>query len=223
MQLAVAAADDVPARLAGELGVPRSSVADAPVAGLYSVVHDHEIGYVTADGAYLIKGDMIDLRSGTNLTEATRRADRLQAVATIAPEQMIVFAPTAKATTPHTVTVFMDPDCGYCRKLHSELAQYQQRGIEIRYVAWPRTGPGSSSWKKAEAVWCASDKASALQDALQGKPVPARPLCKSPVAQEYALGVALGVHGTPTMILPTGDMLPGYLPADQLAQRLEQP
>jgi thiol:disulfide interchange protein DsbC len=111
-------------------------------------------------------------------------------------------------------------DCGYCRQLHSEIAQYNKLGIRVRYAAFPRTGPGSPSWKKAEAVWCSKDRKDALTRAKLGQNVSAAQ-CATPVAAEYELGNQIGVNGTPSIFTEKGEMVGGYVPAAQLAQYLD--
>lgn len=205
------------ANLPQVLGVPPSAVTTSPISGLFTVEQHHAFTYVSADGGYEIDGDLIDRQTHRDLTEDARRADRLNAVAIM---DAITFAPATPADAKQVVTVFMDVDCGYCRRFHSELADYNEHGITVRYLAWPRSGPGTASWKKAESVWCAKDRAAALTAATLGQTVSPEN-CANPVAAEYELGVALGVHGTPTMILPDGSLSAGYLPPDQLAAKLE--
>jgi thiol:disulfide interchange protein DsbC len=205
------------AKLPQVLGVPPSAVTPSPISGVVMVERHHAFIYVSADGRYEVDGDLIDRQSHRNLTEDARRADRLNAVTTM---DAITFAPAAPDDVKHVVTVFVDVDCGYCRRLHSEMADYNEHGITVRYLAWPRSGPGTASWKKAESVWCAKDRAAALTAATLGQAVSPEN-CVNAVAAEYELGVALGVHGTPTMILPDGSLSAGYLPPDQLAAKLE--
>jgi thiol:disulfide interchange protein DsbC len=194
-----------------------STMTPSPISGISLVEHNHAFAYVSADGRYQLKGDLIDQQTHRNLTEDARRADRQQAVAGM---DAITFAPTQAADTKYVVTVFSDVDCGYCRQLHSQIADYNARGIAVRYLAWPRSGPGTASWKKAEAVWCAKDRDDAMTAATLGQELPAAS-CTNAVAAEYELGVELGVHGTPTMILPNGSLSAGYLPPPQLVSKLE--
>ena len=129
---------------------------------------------------------------------------------------MIVFAPKV---VKHTVTVFTDIDCPYCRRLHKEVPAMNELGIKVRYLAFPRAGVHSPSFKEAVSVWCAKNPAQALTDAKAGKKVP-EVTCDNPVLQHMALGEQVGVTGTPAMVLEDGRMLPGYIPATRLAQLL---
>jgi thiol:disulfide interchange protein DsbC len=171
------------------------------------------IAYVSEDGRYALVGDLRDLEDRRNITEEHRGKSRLSALKAIKPEQAIEFAPPSPK---HFIYVFTDVDCAYCRKLHKEVGQLNQAGIAVRYLAFPRAGIDSESFKKTESVWCAKDPKTALTDAKAGQDVaPAR--CDNPVKKEYELGLALGVKGTPTIILENGQELGGYMPAERLA------
>jgi len=198
-------------------------VRESSVPGLYEVQQGSLFGYITADGKYLISGDLIDVESGQSLTENRRRGDRVARLKGIGNDQSLIFAPEGGADAAHTVTVFTDIDCGYCRKLHREIDQYNAAGIAIRYLFYPRSGPGSESFRKAEAVWCAADPKEALTQAKLGAPVEGKSDCKNPVMAEYQLGQELGLRGTPMIVLPDGEVVNGYVPVEALAQRLEVP
>ncbi len=199
----------------------REEIRPSAAPGIYEIQQGSLFGYVTADGKYLITGDMINLETGEHLTELRRMSDRLDKLAALDEDRTIMFAPASGADPKRTVTVFTDIDCGYCRKLHREIDDYLARGITIRYLFYPRSGPNTESFRKAEAVWCAKDRKDALTKAKAGAAVPATQ-CANPVAEQYQLGLALGLRGTPMMVLPDGDVINGYVPAETLAQRLDQ-
>jgi thiol:disulfide interchange protein DsbC len=119
------------------------------------------------------------------------------------------------------VTVFTDIDCPYCRKMHSQIAEYNTRGIAVRYAFFPRSGLNTPSFDKAVSVWCSANRREAFTRAKQGQAVPARH-CDNPVAREFQLGLELGIHGTPMIILPNGDIWPGYATPDDLLSILQQ-
>ena len=202
--------------------IKRENINPSPIAGIYEVQRGHLFGYVTADGHYLIQGDLVDVDKGEEITENHRRADRLNAIASLG-DQYIEFAPKPPVQTKYTINVFTDVDCGYCRKLHSEIASYNAQGIAVRYLFFPRTGPNSPSYVKAESVWCSDDRKEALTRAKKGEQLSAGASCPNPVMKEYELGVDLGVRGTPALVLPNGDLFPGYVPAQQLAAMLSAP
>ena len=195
------------------------SVRPTTVPGLYEVVLDGQVFYLSEDGRFAILGSLIDLRSSTDLTEVRRSELRLDAIQKIGDENMVIFAPPGPAK--HTITVFTDIDCGYCRKLHREIEAYNDSGIEVRYMMFPRAGIGSDSYDKAVSVWCSKDRKDALTRAKQGENIASRS-CPNPVKDHYELGQVLGVRGTPSIILENGEMLAGYVPASRLAEMLDR-
>ena len=200
-------------------GVTPDSVAPTAIPGLYEVVLDGQVMYLSADGRFVVQGDIVDLGSRVNLTDDRRSELRGKAIAAVSENNMVVFAP--EGPVKHTVTIFTDIDCGYCRKMHSQMADYNKEGIKIRYLMFPREGIGSESFNKAVAVWCADDRRDALTKAKRGENLE-RKTCDNPVKAEYELGQKLGVRGTPSMILESGEMIPGYVPPTQLAQMLAE-
>ncbi|MEE8428476.1 MAG: DsbC family protein, partial [Gammaproteobacteria bacterium] len=199
-------------------GAVPDAIAPAPVPGLYEVIVGTDLYYMTQDGRYLIQGEVIHVPSKTNVTAPRRNMLRAKAVESIGEENMVIFAPEKVA---HTVTVFTDIDCGYCRKLHSQMASYLAKGIKIRYAFFPRSGPNSPSFKKAVSVWCADDRNEALTEAKKGKD-PVKRQCDNPVLDHYNMGRLVGVRGTPSIILEDGQMVPGYMSAARLEQILSE-
>ncbi|MGB1581964.1 MAG: DsbC family protein [Nevskiales bacterium] len=205
-------------RLSKQLdGINPEDLTPSPIPGLYQVSKGMAIGYVSQDGRYLIEGDLLDLETETNLTEQMRNDNRKTTLAAIPEDKMIIFEPK-KAS--HTVTVFTDVDCGYCRKMHSQIDGYLKEGIRVRYVFYPLRGENAASYKKAENVWCSKDRQEALTQAKQGKDVKAEQ-CETPVAMHLTTGMQLGIRGTPGVITESGEMLPGYMPPKALKGRLE--
>jgi len=197
---------------------PDSVTATTAFPGLYEVVLGSQILYVSQDGRFVFQGDIIDLKTQNNLTENRRGGLRAKAVETVGESNMVVFAP--EGATKHTVTIFTDIDCGYCRKLHQEMADYNGKGIEVRYLMYPRSGVGSKSYDKAVTVWCSDDRQDALTRAKRGEDIGSKS-CDNPVTSHFELGRSLGVRGTPSIILENGDMLPGYVPPARLANLLD--
>ena len=227
--MGAAAADDAPAdavdaiaECMAEQGLPAQSVTPARVPGLYEVeVQGGDYLYATRDCRYFIFGNLYEIRADHKLvavTEERRTAKRLKIVEGIAPSDMLVFAPQGDPRA--SVVVFTDTDCGYCRQLHQHMADYNDLGIEIRYVAYPRAGVGSPSYDRMVSAWCADDRHDALTRLKNGKEIPPR-TCVNPVATHYELGQQIGLSGTPTIVLADGRMLPGYAPPEQLAELLD--
>jgi thiol:disulfide interchange protein DsbC len=198
-------------------GLDIDAIQPAPVDGLYEVRVGAQVVYVSADARYLMQGDLIDLKTRQSLTEPRRREAQRAAVESVGEDNMIIFKPK---TVKHKITVFTDIECGYCRKLHRELDQYLDQGIEVRYLMYPRAGVGSSAYRKAVAVWCAEDRNSALTDAKAGKTIEMS-TCENPVDEHMELARSLGLRGTPFIVLENGQVQPGYVPANKLAQLLD--
>ena len=196
-----------------------SSIEKAPVEGFYEVIVGSEVMYMSADTKHLFfNGSLYDLSDGVvNLTEERRNGLRREAIAAIGEDSMISFGP---ADAQDTITVFTDIDCGYCRRLHNEMEKYNAAGIRVRYLFFPRSGPGTDSFRKAVSVWCADDRREAMTAAKRGDDVEARD-CENPVGDQYNLGRELGVSGTPALLFDNGELVPGYVPADRLKPMLD--
>lgn len=190
----------------------------SPVAGWYTVHKGSIVAYVSEDGRYLLQGDIIDLDRQVNLTEESRSDSRRELMSSITDDQVILFSP---AEVKHTVTVFTDIDCSYCRKLHSQMDEYLAAGIEIRYILYPRNGPASRSWNTSEDVWCARDRNSALTAAKLDRSFESNKCDTSAISKQYLLGQQVGLTGTPAIVFEDGSLLSGYLPPASLASRLE--
>lgn len=189
-----------------------ASVKPSPVTGMYEVEFDSKIFYTTSDGKYLFMGDVMDLRAKSNITENRRSAIRMRLLDGVGEKNMIVIGPDKPK---RTLTVFTDVDCGYCAKFHLDVPALNQQGVKVRYLFYPRAGIGSESYKRAVAVWCASDRAKAIGVAKAGGKIDMK-TCANPVESHYQLGQRLEIGGTPAIFLDDGKMLPGYVPASRL-------
>ena len=198
-------------------GAAPDAVNPTAIPGLYEVLIGGQVLYLSEDGRFALQGDLLDLSTHDNLTENRRGELRGKAIEAVGENNMVVFAPEGPAK--YTVTVFTDIDCGYCRKMHSQIATYNKEGIKMRYLMFPREGVGSDSFDKAVSVWCADDRREAMTQAKRGENIE-RKTCDNPVQAQYELGQKLGVRGTPSMILEDGTMIPGYVPPTQLAELL---
>lgn len=199
-------------------GINPKNIFPSPVPGLYQVLMPPRFFYASADGRYLVDGDLIDMTTKENVSQGPRNKSVSAAIDGMGEDSMIIFG---KDTSKHTVTVFTDIDCGYCRKLHKEVKKYNELGIRVRYMAYPRAGIGSGSFKKLEAVWCSKDQAKAMTDSKNGVSIKSE-TCKNPVGQHYALGQMIGIRGTPAIVLEDGTVVPGYIPAARLSEALNQ-
>ncbi|MDP9083324.1 MAG: DsbC family protein [Pseudomonadota bacterium] len=193
----------------------------SPIPGMYEFVQGGDVSYLTADGKYFLDGNIYDMSSRQNLTEERRSHARLAMIGSIPESQMLIFSPK---NPQYTITVFTDVDCQYCRKLHSEMAELNKLGVRVRYMFYPRTGPNTESWKKAEVVWCSADRNEALTRAKTGAQLDmnlSKGCDATPVAREYALGQSIGVRGTPAILTDAGDYIAGYMPPRELVQEIK--
>jgi thiol:disulfide interchange protein DsbC len=193
------------------------SIKPSEVKGLYEVSMGANVFYVSDDGKYLLQGRLVDLATRTDLTEEKLSGTRKLALEKLGVNKMIVFKPKIAK---YTVSIFTDIDCGYCRKLHSEIDQYLAEGITIQYLFFPRAGKGSDSYNKAVSVWCSDDRNAALTAAKKDQKIPAK-TCENPVDEHMQLAADFDVKGTPMIVTEKGTVYPGYLPAKQLLEALE--
>ena len=200
-------------------GAKLEDLQQSPIEGIYQFVQGADISYMTADGKYFLDGNLYDMDTRKNLTEDLRTHARVALINAVPESQMVIFGPK---NPQYTITVFTDVDCGYCRQLHSEMAELNRLGVRVRYMSFPRTGPDTESWKKAEVVWCSADRNAALTKAKAGAKLDMTKTCDSnPVAREYALGNSIGVHGTPAIVTERGDYISGYMPPRELVQQIK--
>ncbi len=220
LTMSVAKADEVAIRQSIAKSMPSikvDSVTPSVVKGLYELTIGANLYYVSEDGKYLLQGHLVDIAAKKDLTEEKLNEARKSAILKMGVANMIVFKPKIAK---YTVTIFTDIDCGYCRKLHSELDQYLAQGITIQYMFFPRAGKDSDSYNKAVSVWCANDRNAALTAAKKDQNIPSK-TCDNPVDKHMQLAAEFDVKGTPMIISENGNVYPGYLPAIQLAAALE--
>lgn len=202
-------------------GTRPSDLRQSPVPGIYELVHGGEISYLSVDGQYVFSGDLFQVTDEgdfPNLSETRRRELRRQLLAAVPREDTIIFG---AADAPHEISVFTDVDCQWCQRMHSQVEQYNELGIRVRYLSYPRTGPDTESWHKAESVWCASDQRAALTAAKQGEEVDSA-ACEAPIARQFALGQQVGITGTPGVVLESGELIPGYLAPQRMLTAIEE-
>ena len=196
------------------------SITATPLPSIYEVeLNTGEILYSDISGDYLFAGDMYQTSSAglLNLSSSKKQERSLGKIAAIPEDEMIIFSPDVIKAS---ITVFTDVDCTYCRKLHSELDDLMAKGIEVRYVAYPRGGRDAASFDKMISVWCSDDRKKSLTQAKNGQNLPAGD-CDTPIMEHYALGNELGISGTPALVFPDGRVIPGYMDANRLAAMLQ--
>lgn len=197
-------------------GLTLEHVSETPVKGLYQVMVGSQVVYVSADGRYLLQGELIDLDTRENLSETASNNVRKAKLAAFSEKDMIVFKAKDEK---YQITVFSDIDCVYCRKLHAGIDDYLAAGITVRYLFYPRSGPQTDSYFKAVSVWCADDRNEALTDAKLNNNI-VKKTCDNPVDEHMLLAAKFGITGTPAIITASGKLIPGYVPAKHLIKEL---
>lgn len=193
-------------------------VGPAPIPGFREAVVGGQMVYISDDGRYLLQGALFDVHAKKDLSQSGMAGVRRRLLATIPASERIVFAPEDPI---HTVTVFTDVECGYCQRLHQDIAEYNRLGIAVEYLAFPRMGPGSADFAKMVSVWCSADRAKAMTEAKEGRKIQDRQ-CTSPVARHYDIGRRVGLTGTPMIITADGTQMPGYMPPADLRAELDR-
>ena len=189
-----------------------------PFEGLYEVVLGPNVIYMSGDGRFILKGDLLDMQIRQNLSENQRELARKQIFDDMEANEYIEFSPEKPK---HLIYVFTDTDCAYCRRLHQDVPELNKGGLGVRYLAYPRAGIGSHAYNQMEAVWCAGDRKQALTDAKNGKNIDAKQ-CPNPVKNEYELGQKFGVKGTPAIYTESGRELSGYIPPAELLKIMDK-
>lgn len=179
--------------------------------------------YASDDGKYIFSGKMFAVENGglVDLTEQKLGKVRQEMLAAVPEKDMVLFSPKGKAKG--VVYAFTDVDCGYCKRFHKEVPKLIDLGVEVRYLAWPRSGLGENSvtYSKMRAVWCAEDRGEAMTKSKAGKTLAlAERSCETPIPGQYKLGMELGVRGTPALYLEDGSQVGGYRTAEDLARSM---
>lgn len=200
-------------------GLKTEDVRKTPIDGVYEVTRGADVSYASGDGRYfIVGGDLFDVDADANITENRRRVLRSRLIDTVPESEMLVFSPKDPK---YTITVFTDIDCGYCRRMHQQVAEYNRLGISIEYLFYPRGGLASESFDKAVAVWCAPDRRKAMTAAKAGQTLP-KGNCTNPVTMDYELGRKVGLDGTPAIYSASGRQIGGYLSPEEMRARLDE-
>lgn len=201
-------------KVKGQLpNLPISEIRETPYAGLYEVTFGARVIYVSADASFLFQGSLVDLNARVDLTQERLTGLQMQSINNVGEENMLIY--TAKENQNRSITVFTDVDCGYCRRLHSEIDTLLENGVNVRYLMFPRAGVDSSSHKTLESVWCADDPLEAMTAAKAGQPIEEKS-CDNPILEHMELASEVGLRGTPLIYLDDGTMIPGYREASEL-------
>ncbi len=199
-------------------GAEVGKISASPIPGFREVPLEGKVIYVSDDGKYLIQGTLFDIAARESLTAVSESVLRKDLLASVGQDRKISFA---AAKPKHVITVFTDIDCGYCQRMHEQMADYNELGITVDYLFYPRGGIGSESFEKAVSVWCAPDRNRALTVAKAGVALP-KGSCTNPVTMDFDLGGRMGLDGTPAIYNLDGMQLGGYLEPQAMIKRLDE-
>ena len=220
---AVLDADFLKEKINSSIGLTVVKVEETALPGIALLVTNQGLFYASYDGEFFIQGKVYNLGSTvTDIGEESLAKVRLEGVKNFEDNMIVYKAENEK----YVVSVFTDITCGYCRKMHEQMADYNARGITFRYLAYPRAGIKDQSgnltqgFKDLRSVWCSEDNATALTKAKSGTGIAYR-ICEAPIEAQFNFGRQIGVSGTPAIILSNGMMVPGYQPPAQLEELLK--
>lgn len=201
----------------GKLGYKQDhlEINNLPINGMKSVRTPDGVFYITNDGKFITKGPIFDMQGKTPAN--IENANNLKLIAPIAQDAIVYKAPKEK----YVVYVFSDYTCGYCKKLHNEINDYLDAGISVHYFAFPRTGLNSDVANDMQSIWSAKDRKAAFDNAYKGGKISEATSTTSSVKSQFEVGRKIGLTGTPAIILPNGELLAGYVPANELLKILE--
>lgn len=208
-------------------GLEIKDIEESPVEGFYQVFYAGEVLYVKEDGQFLFTGDLLELAENAPINHsemavaalsAKQAPMRKEVLASMNENDMVVFKAEKEK---HVITVFTDVDCTYCRKLHQQIGKFNDQGVTIRYLAYPRAGIGSSAYNKLVSIWCSEDRHSAMDDAKLRRKF-GNKTCKNPIADQYQMTRSFNLSGTPALVLEDGELIVGLPPIENLVQHLNQ-
>jgi thiol:disulfide interchange protein DsbC len=188
-----------------------------PVDGIYQTQFGSQYGYLSQDGRYIFIGSMVDLKTGTNLTNLAKGKTAITELNRVALDDKVIFP--AKGEEKAVLNVFTDTACPYCKKLHEQVGKLQEAGISIHYLPYPRGGRQGPGYQSLKQVWCAKDKPEAMGIAkgLDIGDLPSGDCAKGKFVDEgYALGNRVGLKGTPSLFKSNGENIEGFVPYQEL-------
>ena len=215
--------DDIEKKITSILppGTKIESIQPSEIPDLYKVFYgDVQPIYVSSNGSYFIYGEMFKIEQNKiiNLTNNEIENQRSKIINSINENEFISFPSENEI---FSIAIFTDVDCTYCRKLHEQIDDYNNLGISINYLAFPRSGIGTKSFSKMVSAWCSDNPKQTLTKLKKGKDLKLAFCDTQPVAKHYTIGQKIGISGTPAIITKSGELFPGYYPPDELLEKLK--
>ena len=192
-----------------------SAVRSTPVPGLYEVAIGNDVVYTDATARYLVQGEIVDLKTGTNLTEQ-RSHDLNRIKWSDLPLNDAIKVVRGKGT--RQIAVFADPNCGFCKKLENSFQQLDN--VTIYTFLVPLLSADSAT--KSKQIWCAADRNKAWNAwMLENQAPTGSGDCGTPLDRNTSLAKKLGVAGTPAMFFVDGSRIAGAVPLAQIEKKLK--
>ncbi|MFQ1017533.1 bifunctional protein-disulfide isomerase/oxidoreductase DsbC [Gilliamella sp. Occ3-1] len=192
-----------------------SKIFDSPIKDFKSVSTPEGIVYISKDGKYLIQGSIFDLQGDE--PENIANSINLSLIKSIEKDAIIYKAKNEK----YIISVFTDYTCHYCKLLHENIDKYLEAGVSVHYFAFPRAGADSDVGKNMQSIWSMADRKAAFDNAYKGNTISPASSMIPYVTQQFNVGKKLGIGGTPAIVLPNGQLVSGYVPADKLIEFLD--
>ena len=202
--------------------IQAENISPSQLDGYYEVILTDpfiDVIYISTDGKYVIQGAVTDLELMTNISSNRISEIKLDILESISDNDKIIFRAKEEK---YVINVFTDVDCPYCAKLHANMKQMNDLGITVKYLASPLEQLHPNAQSAMEKIWCAEDKAIAIHNYKSKRQLPDSQECINPVAEQLAISKQLGVNGTPSIFFENGTNLPGYLPPNDLLNRILQ-
>jgi thiol:disulfide interchange protein DsbC len=202
--------------------IKAENISPSQLDGYYEVILTDpfiDVMYISIDGKYVIQGAVTDLELMTNISTNRINSIKLNILESISDSDKIVFKAKEEK---YVINVFTDVDCPYCAKLHANMRQMNDLGITVKYLASPLEQLHPNAQSAMEKIWCAEDRELAMHNYKSKRYLPDSPDCINPVSEQLAISKQLGVNGTPSIFFENGTNLPGYLPPNDILNRILQ-
>ena len=202
--------------------IKAENISPSQLDGYYEVILTDpfiDVMYISTDGKYVIQGAVTDLELMTNISTNRINSIKLNILESISDSDKIVFKAKEEK---YVINVFTDVDCPYCAKLHANMRQMNDLGITVKYLASPLEQLHPNAQSAMEKIWCAEDRELAMHNYKSKRFLPDSEDCTNPVSEQLAISKQLGVNGTPSIFFENGTNLPGYLPPNDILNRILQ-
>ncbi len=186
---------------------------------VYEVVSGHKVFYVDSTGRYAFLGNMVDLTTKQSLTES--RVEQLSRVDfNQLPFKYALIR--VNGSGERKIAVFTDPDCPFCQRLEQEVIP-KLTNVTVYYFLYPLSIHANAETDSKKIICAENPNKVFLEWMINGTTLPNRADCKNAdnlqIIKDFA-SKKIGVEASPTIVLPSGQVMTGLIPADYLNQLL---